>query len=304
MKFREFLELNHRLCLEDPLQDEFRLKHILIDIILIFLFFTLTIKSSHKKKVFDMSSKNKVLLKIIRHLGASAGCIYIVIAYFIERCTFVRFILTRPRFLTENFVMYFTLYYVSISIWENLGKNPSNKFFNIWFNSLLIGTSLVTFGFWFLVMPYSWKYHGISPKPHDLLGHFFNLLWVIGELKFFSNHNIGMSSLFLVLFLISCYTCLIWFYQTIELICWVPYGPILTNTFYRLASIGGITGLYFVIEHFVFKKKNKFYKFLFPPPLVTCLIEIFYSFLDFFKIFYKPHSFVKNHSLVINNRYE
>lgn len=250
-----FLNLNHNLCLEDPLQDEFRLKHVFIDTTLIFIFCFLMIKTFQKdqKGVFDMSSNKKGWLKVIRWMGAIAGGVYILVAYLVERCTLARFLLSRPRFLTENFAMYFFLYYICISVWEILGKNPSTIIFNVWFNSLLLGTALVTFGFWFLVMPYSWKYQGVSPKIHDLAGHFINFIWVIGELSFFSDHNIGLCSLFVVLFLLSCYTCLIWFYQKIEFICWVPYGPILANTYYRLSGIIGIIVLHFVLKNILKK---------------------------------------------------
>lgn len=254
--WKYFLDLNHRLCLEDPLQDEFRLKNIWIDSCLVFVFLYLIIKKLDNK-TFDMSSKNKKQLRCIRNLGAIAGCVYIAAAYFIERCTLARFILSRPRFLTENFVIYFALYYSCISIWEILGKSPSNRLFNIWFNSLLLGTAIVTFGWWFLVMPYSWKYQGISPRIHDLLGHFFNLVWVLWEWSFFPNHQIGISSLFLVLFLLSCYSCLIWFYQEIEFICWVPYGPILAYTPYRLIAILGIVVLFLILKYILKDKLKK-----------------------------------------------
>jgi hypothetical protein len=245
-----YLNLFHELCLEDPLQDEFRLKDIWIDAILIIIFEVLVYKTFRQNWVFNMSSNKKPFLKIIRWMGAIAGCVYIVIAYFVEqRPTIARFLLSRPRFLTENFAMYFFLYYLCISLWEYFGKDPSNRYFNVWFNSLLLGTALVTFGFWFLVMPYSWKYQGVSPSIWDLVGHFANFVWVIGELCFFScyDYNIGLCSLFVVLYLLSCYNCLIWFYQKIEFICWVPYGPILGNTYFRLAGIFGIIGLHYVL---------------------------------------------------------
>jgi len=249
----KFLKLNHELCLKDPLQEEFKIHNVWIDFTLIIVFFACIVKTFRKTGVYNMSSKNKSILKGIRYFGAIAGLVYLIIAYYIERCTLARFIMSRPRFLTENFILYFAAYYVCISLWELSGRNPSNKFFNVWFNSLIIGTALVTLGFWFLVAPYGILYLDVRLRWVDLLGHFVNLIWVLIEWKNLSNHNISECSLFVVLFLISCYSCLIWFYQKIELMCWVPYGPILPNVWYRMAGILGIMGLYFVVRYLIKK---------------------------------------------------
>jgi len=249
--WNKFLKLNHELCLEDPLQEDFEVHHVWIDFTLIVVFLVLILKTYKSNHVFNMSSKNKPVLKVIRILGCLAGFVYFIVGYHVERCTFARFLISRTRFLTENFGLYFIFYYWSITFWELIGKDSSNRFFNVWFNSLVVGSTLVTLGFWFLVAPYGMMYLDVSLRWVDLMGHFVNLVWVLVEWKNLKNYKITSCSLYVVLFLVTCYSCLIWGFQKIEFMCWVPYGPILPSPIYRLVAIAGITGMYYGLRKFL-----------------------------------------------------
>ena len=134
--WNKFLKLNHELCQEDPLQQEFKIHHVWIVI-----FFALIWKTFKSKNVFDMSSKSKPLLKTIRIVGALAGCGYLIIAYHNERCTLARFLLSRPEISHRKFCLIFcSLLRINILLGTYRKESVEQvlqrvvQFFNCWNN--------------------------------------------------------------------------------------------------------------------------------------------------------------------------
>lgn len=138
----EFRTQNHEICLNDPLQEEFQVSHVWVDLFLTLLFSFTVFKTYPRVRVCDMSFTKNPTLRIVRGIGALGGCTYILWSFYTEDCTIVRFVMSRPRFLTDSFMIYFTLYYVSVFTWETVfGRSISTKFFSVWFSSLLFWNS-------------------------------------------------------------------------------------------------------------------------------------------------------------------
>lgn len=264
-------KLNEDLCKNDPLNNyNTKLPNVIFDITLIiislFLFLHRYKKIKSTKFFFSNSTNNNNnnnKLLYIRFFSAMLGCMILIRSYYIENVTFIRFIINQIRFLTQVFFIFMTLYYVSISIYYYIKKTNYSKVFNLLFGTVIFGSIFVSVGFWSIVIlsktiqsDYIWgEFSSYTFKFVDLNGHFLNLLIIMIESMFIPEIYIDICSIYLFIFLISCYTTCLFFLQMFQFICWIPYGPFLIYYKYKFIVFIYIIIIYICLKFMYFKQK-------------------------------------------------
>lgn len=250
-----------KLCQHDPLNfQNMRLNHVEFDIIFMIISGILLLRSLTHAKSGVMFSKDNKVLHLIRLFAAFGGCIYLIVSFQSQNITFLRWLIGQFRFLTEDFFIFLTLYYVFISLSGSVLHvdvpplpYPSDKswIFNLWFSANLLATTFVSVGFWVFIAGFGWYYGLYTFTWFDLLGHFLNLVLVIVEYNQIPQLFFQDCALYLVLFILSCYTTTMYFLQKFGFSCWIPYAPYSTSVMYKMGFIIFIVTLFFIVKRIV-----------------------------------------------------
>ena len=272
--FNKLIEQNHEICLNDPLKHKniiINYWSVLADFILFIISWVFLSFNYRKLKPIKILAEKSGVLRLLRIILATLGWIYIAIRYEQNGVPFGRFLIYQTRFLTENFFMYFTLYYTIISICDYFEKPKSSRLLNLFLTSNMFGTILVVFGFWLVAAPLA--YYANFKDSHididswkwlDLLTHLPGAFIVfieyyLIEKKYLISFN--YSTLFLVFMFLSAYSILLYFFQFYEFICWIPYDGLLTSWKLKFFGITFVSMLFFVtrkIIHLFNKPLNTF----------------------------------------------
>lgn len=248
------IDFNKKICLQDPNNNQNDpLKYVWIDVCAVCICIALLLRNTKRFKSGLLVSPNPVLF-IIRFWGGIFGILCIAIGFYFDRLTIGRFLIHKFRFLTEDFLFFLTFYYIGICLYTAVGGNGKSKIFNLWCGTNLFGSFVVTVGFWTIIAPAGIIVKGLHFNPVDLIGHFLNLVFTVAEYWYTPQIAFDNNILYIMITLLCSYTSVLYVLQKYHFVCWIPYGPLLTDMRFKFAVSLFIVGLFFLMKWCVSRK--------------------------------------------------
>lgn len=221
-KFTNFT-FNRKRCSNSLIYPTFDIITLIISLIYFF-------KEIKNVKPAKICSPNKYL-QALRLVGCFMGILYLYMSFQWDNVPLGRFLIGKFRFLTEDFFIYLTLYYVCVTIYPYFYGYQGSRVLNILFCTNFFGAIFVTVGFWTILGPIAISVNGFN--KFDLLGHCFNFLFILLEYYLIPEIHMQDISLQLLKIMLCSYCLIMYLLERFGFICWIPYGPFLKNAYYK-----------------------------------------------------------------------